>query len=117
VARTNNLVDQYRNALHEKGLETYQIRRSEPEDRRTSGIRLATMHRVKGLEFDRVIIAGVNDGVIPNKKTAEGSADSVIKADVEHGERALLYVASTRARKEVLVTCFGEPSQFLEGLL
>jgi superfamily I DNA/RNA helicase len=116
VARTNNLVDQYRSALHEKGMETYQIRRSEAEDRKAPGVRLATMHRVKGLEFDRVIIAGVNDGVIPNKKPAEGSADPTVKTDLEQGERALLYVASTRARKEVLVTSFGNASPFLTVL-
>jgi hypothetical protein len=113
AARTNNLVDQYRSALHEKGLETYQIRRNEAEDGRAPGIRLATMHRVKGLEFDRVIIAGVNEGVIPNKKPVEGSADPAVRSDIEQGEKALLYVASTRARKEVLVTSFGNPSPLL----
>ncbi len=65
VARTNNLIDQYQNALLEKGFQTYKIQRKEPEDRKAPGVRLATMHRVKGLEFDRVIIAGVNDGIIP----------------------------------------------------
>ncbi|WP_423815916.1 3'-5' exonuclease [Salinibacter altiplanensis] len=30
------------------------------EDRSAPGVRLATMHRAKGLEFARVIIAGVN---------------------------------------------------------
>lgn len=113
VARTNNLVDQYRSALHEKGMETYQIRRSEAEDRKVPGIRLATMHRVKGLEFDRIIIAGANDGVIPNQISADSTADPAVRSDLEQSERALLYVASTRARKEVLVTSFGNPSPFL----
>ena len=65
VARTHDLLKQYEGALKAKGKETYFIRRSEAEDRRKPGIRLATMHRVKGLEFDRVIIAGVNDGIVP----------------------------------------------------
>ena len=67
VARTHDLLKQYEGALKGKGKETYFIRRSEAEDRRKAGIRLATMHRVKGLEFDRVIIAGVNDGIVPLK--------------------------------------------------
>jgi len=35
----------------------------------------------------------------------------------EINERALLYVAATRAKKEVLVTCFGKPSRFLNAAL
>jgi superfamily I DNA/RNA helicase len=65
VARTHELLKQYEGALKGKGLDTYFIRRDEAEDRRKAGVRLATMHRVKGLEFDRVIIAGVNDTVVP----------------------------------------------------
>lgn len=72
---------------------------------------MATMHRVKGLEFDRVIIAGVNDGIVP----LEGyvSSDPVVRREFDIQERSLLYVAATRARKEVLVTSFGTPSRFL----
>jgi superfamily I DNA/RNA helicase len=76
---------------------------------------MATMHRVKGLEFDRVIIAGVNDGIIPFEKYGR-SSDPMVQRDSEVQERALLYVSATRARKEVLVTSFGKPSRFLIGM-
>lgn len=89
------------------------IRRSEAEDRKIPGVRLATMHRVKGLEFDRVIIAGVNDGIVPYEKGASSPSDPVLKAESEVHERALLYVAATRAKKEALVTTSGVPSRFL----
>ena len=116
VARTNNLLEQYKEALSEKGFKVYMIRRSEPEDRTASGFRMATMHRVKGLEFDRLIIAGVNDGIIPFKSSEAESSDSTVQREQEINERALLYVSATRAKKQVLVTFFGKACQFLEGV-
>jgi len=113
VARTNNLLKQYESAIYEKGLEIYFIRRSEAEDRSSPGLRLATMHRVKGLEFDRVIIAGVNDGILPFERAGTDTSDPVVKQESEIHERALLYVSATRAKKEVLVTSFGKASRFL----
>jgi len=113
VARTNELLRQYEGAMKAMGKEVYFIRRSEAEDRRKPGIRLATMHRVKGLEFDRVIIAGVNEGIVPFEAEWTQTDDQVIKRESETHERALLYVAATRAKKEVVVTCFGKPSRFL----
>ena len=113
VARHNDILKQYESPLSQKGWKTYYIRRSEPEDRSHVGLRLATMHRVKGLEFDRVIIAAVNEGTIFYKGGSSDSADPVIQREAEWQERALLYVAATRARKEVLVTSFGKPSGFL----
>ena len=71
------------------------------------------MHRVKGLEFDRVIIAGVNDGIVPLKVGWATINDPVIKSDRDTQERALLYVAVTRAKREVVVSCFGKPSRFI----
>jgi len=113
VARTHDLLKQYETALKNKGIVVYSIRRSEAEDRKKSGIRLATMHRVKGLEFDRVIIAGVNDGVVPLENDWTKTSDAVIQKETEIHERALLYVSATRAKKEVVVTSFGKASQFI----
>ncbi len=114
VARTHDLLRQYEGGLKSKGIDTYFIRRSEAEDRRKEGVRLATMHRVKGLEFDRVIIAGVNDGTVPLEMEWAKSNDPVIQRESENHEKALLYVAATRAKKEVIVTSFGSQSRFLE---
>ena len=71
------------------------------------------MHRVKGLEFDRVIITGVNDGIVPFERAGTDTSDPVVKQESEIHERALLYVSATRAKKEVLVTSFGKASRFL----
>jgi len=113
VARTNNLLKQYEGALKARGKEIYLIRRSEAEDHRKKGVRLATMHRVKGLEFDRVIIAGVNDGIVPLETNWNQSNDQVVLKETETHERALLYVAATRAKKGVVVTSCGKGSRFL----
>ncbi len=115
VARTDSLLRQYESDLKEKGIQVSFIRRSEAEDHNAPGLRMATMHRVKGLEFDRVIIAGVNDGIVPLEGYG-GSSDPGVRRDAETQERALLYVAATRARKDVLVTSFGTPSRFLIGV-
>jgi len=52
-------------------------------------VELMTMHASKGLEFERVIIAGISDRIIPDR----GS-------DIEE-ERRLFYVAMTRAKDEL----------------
>jgi len=58
------------------------------------------MHRVKGLEFDRVIIAGVNDGIVPLEDAVNSSSDTAIQTELDIQEKALLYVAATRAKKK-----------------
>jgi len=113
VARTNDLLKQYEAALQEKGVKTYLVKRSVAEDRKADGLRLATMHRVKGLEFDYVIIASVNDGVVPLQSSSFGDLSSDQAEETENLERALLYVSATRAKKKVLMTCYGESSPFL----
>ena len=113
VARTNNLLNQYQRSLNEKGFDVYPIKRSQAEDRAVPGVRMATMHRIKGLEFDRIIIAGANEGTIPFDGAESRSSDSTVRVDSEINERALLYVSATRAKKEVVVTSFGKPSRLL----
>jgi len=63
--------------------------------------------------FDRVIIAGVNAGIVPLEGAWSQSNDQVIQKENENQEKALLYVAATRAKKTVVVTSFENPSRFL----
>lgn len=113
VARTQDLVDRYQDAMKSRGIETYAVSRKSFDDRSKTGLRVATMHRVKGLEFDNVIVAGVNDGTVPYRKVLDNTADEVVRKDLDARERALFYVAVTRARRGVLITSHGEPSVFL----
>lgn len=93
-------------------------------------VRLMTVHAAKGLEFDVVFIAGLEEGLfphervqLPNKKTNE---DYLTPEEAEE-ERRLFYVALTRARKKVILTyaqvrsMFGRqivnmPSEFISDI-
>ncbi len=113
AVRTNAMLKRYEQIMQEQGIKTYSIRPDIPEDRNAYGLRLATMHRVKGLEFDQIIIAGANEGVIPLRQALESSHDQAEKEDRELRERTLFYVAATRARKELIVTGYGRMSGFI----
>ena len=63
------------------------------ENRLPSDIRVMTMHASKGLEFDCVILPDLNEGIVPSRKA--------VSAEEIEEERRLLYVAMTRAKKEL----------------
>lgn len=113
VARTTTQLEHYENALESRGFKTYKLSRSTAEDRHREGVRLATMHRVKGLEFERVILAGLNHDMMPLKQAVEDTDDELVRESRIIQERALFYVACTRAKKDVLLTTSGEPSALL----
>src|SRR5690606_38926742 len=73
-------------------------------------INLATMHRVKGLEFDAVFILSVNKGLVPLDFVVNQAADPVTRRQKENEERALIYVSLTRARKMAFVYGYGQMS-------
>lgn len=113
VARTNRQVDEIRKFLHNKGISSFEIKNTKAEDGSIAGVRIATMHRVKGLEFDCIIIAGVNDGIVPLDNLLDSATDSINKKELFDTERSLLYVAITRAKKEVIITSSGKASKLL----
>ena len=84
------------------------------DDGGQEGVRVATMHRVKGLEFDHMVLASVNSGLVPLRQRGK-AADAVAEAIMETEERSLLYVAATRAKKSLTCLSFGRPSRFLGG--
>ena len=67
-----------------------------------SGVRLATVHRVKGLEWPHVIVLSANAGLMPHR----------LASDVEE-ERRVFHVAITRCSQTVLVVSDGRPSPFI----
>lgn len=114
VARTNDLRDRYEQALQARGLVTCELHRSAPDDPAKPGVRVATMHRVKGLEFDRVAVAGMNEDLMPWKVAVSRSEDAAVRREAEEMERALLYVAITRAKRGALITAHGKPSPWIK---
>lgn len=113
VLRTKKLMETFERALNEKGIQTYRLRRSVAEDRGKKGLRVATMHRVKGLEFENIIVANATSGVLPLDEALLSIDDELVKKGALSAERALLYVSLTRARKRSLITYKGNPSPFL----
>ena len=112
VARTHRLLDDYIAQLNNAGIKTYEIRRSKLDERSFDGVRVATMHRVKGLEFEHVFVVAVNKCVVP-LAAAIGYTDPVTEEEAITAEKCLLYVALTRAQKSAYITGYGSPSEFL----
>jgi superfamily I DNA/RNA helicase len=76
-----------------------------------AALTLATAHSTKGLEFDHVIVVGMERGRFPSARAVAG-ADEPARAYEE--ERRLAYVAWTRARLSVtLLYDPAVPSPFL----
>jgi len=111
IARTNRLLNDYITQLKKAGIETYEIKRNKLDDRSFNGVRIATMHRVKGLEFQHVFVVAVNKRIVP-LASAIRNTDPVSKAESLTAERCLLYVALTRAQKSAFITSYGAPSEF-----
>lgn len=112
VARTNQLIDEYKKYLSAAGITCFEIKRKQADDRSRMGVRLATMHRVKGLEFTTVFIVAANKNTIP-LKSAINKKDPAEREAAIISERCLLYVAMTRAKKKVVISAYGTVSEFL----
>ena len=107
-------------------------------------VRILTAHRAKGLEWDVVVVAGVQEGIWPDLRmrssllgmdelmdaaagvlvpgTGTDTMAAALAAKLLNEERRLFYVAVTRARRQLVVTASGSddsqerPSRFLAEL-
>ncbi len=115
AARASGSIDAIDRALREASVPTVVLGPDLPS---ANGVRIATMHRLKGLEFRAVAIVDVDDDNVPaHWELTDRHADEVqFRADLQR-ELCLLYVACTRAREELWVGWSGKPSRFLEPVL
>ena len=79
-------------------------------------ISISTMHLAKGLEFRAVVVMACDDEVIPLQARIETAAEDSDLTEIYNTERHLLYVACTRARDHLLITCVEPGSEFLDDL-
>ena len=113
TARTNSGVEKLNTVLQQAGFSTRVINKDESDDPSDPALRLATMHRVKGLEFDQMFLPGLDQSQMPYRYELDQRPDQVSRELFEQQERSLLHVAATRAKKRVVVTYSGKPSSFL----
>ena len=72
-------------------------------------VKIMTIHLAKGLEFDSVYVGGVNEGLLPHQRSLYSEAEF-------EEERRLMYVAMTRARKDLTLGFYGLASRFLHEI-
>lgn len=112
VRTHNQLGERYEGILNDAGIETARVSTDPESEAQKNGVRLSTMHRLKGLEYSKVLLAGVQEENVPFVvKTDFDDADAEKQRELQ--ERCLLYVAMTRARDELTICGFGRPSPFL----
>ncbi|MCY4673960.1 MAG: UvrD-helicase domain-containing protein [Bacteroidetes bacterium] len=116
VAPYNHILDRYEGAFTASGLDVRRLGKSN-DILALPGIRLATMHRVKGLEYDHMIVAGVNKNYLPAPYALRNAEDVVEENEIYRKARSLLYVACTRARKSLFISSFGERSELIDDVI
>ncbi|MGI5144315.1 UvrD-helicase domain-containing protein [Streptomyces sp. CA-106110] len=78
------------------------------------GVRLATMHAMKGLEFRCVAVLGATEGAVPFAREVTPASVDALQHDSDLlRERCLLFVACTRAREALAVSWSGTASPFV----
>ncbi|MBQ1052185.1 DEAD/DEAH box helicase [Micromonospora sp. C51] len=84
------------------------------DKRGTDGVRVATMHRMKGLEFQCLAVVGLDAGVLPAPHALTSATEDphAHRQDLQR-ERCLLFVALTRARDVLYLSHSGTPSPLL----
>ena len=108
LTRSQDDRDRFARGLGERGVEARVLDKS-PSTRHPQ---VLTMHRAKGMEFSRVILASVDDKHLPSPATLKAAPEED-HAEAYLRERSLLYVAASRARDELVVTWSGQRSALL----
>ncbi|WP_433615376.1 UvrD-helicase domain-containing protein [Dactylosporangium sp. CA-139114] len=77
-------------------------------------VHVGTMHRFKGLEYQKLAIIGASHSVLPRPAVERYRRDDPARYERElRKARALLFVAATRARDTLAITWHGQPSPLL----
>ncbi|MFE2596378.1 UvrD-helicase domain-containing protein [Streptomyces sp. NPDC059396] len=112
---TNDMVTQVAARLAKNGIVSTEITADGP--RGDEGVHIGTMYRFKGLEYQRMVIAGVQRGLVPR-----ASVEALRRTDPARYQaeckraRSLLFVAATRARDALTIVWHGEPSPLVGGV-
>lgn len=94
ISRTNNIIN-----IIKLAYETSKLSKKENDN----AVKLLTIHKSKGLEWDNVFVIGLNEGKFPNDKAKPLS------------EAMLFYVAVTRPKKFLCVSQVGQYNSFVDS--
>ncbi|MCO2528817.1 DNA helicase, partial [Pseudomonas aeruginosa] len=94
TARTNDDVDGLARELQQAGVSCLRLENSTADDPAVPGVRLATMHRIKGLEFSVVILAAYK-GATNYAEQFSRDEDAGVTEDTELSERCLFCLLYT----------------------
>ncbi|MFK7948940.1 MAG: UvrD-helicase domain-containing protein [Saprospiraceae bacterium] len=111
AARTNAGVSRLKKILYDKY--EYNSLSNNTRIGSKNGIRLSTFHNLKGMEFKVVILTDLSDTTFPFIPNKLKSADEYAQAKHLKSEKALLYVAMSRAVEFLYLCGYGERSAFL----
>ena len=89
-------------------------------DQQADAVTMMTMHSAKGLEFPTVFLCGVEEGLFPSYRSMDSGEEL-------EEERRICYVAMTRAKKKLHISCvqrrmlygqttFAKPSRFIQEI-
>jgi superfamily I DNA/RNA helicase len=112
AARFHQTLDKVKARLERAELPAVLVR--EGPAQQDVGVRLATLHAMKGLEFRCVAVIGVTAGTFPYPPAVTPPDLDRLQHEADMlAERCLLFVACTRAREELYVSYSGKVSRFL----
>jgi superfamily I DNA/RNA helicase len=112
-ARFNTLVDALITRLRREGIPVVAVK--DDPGPNVAGVRVATMHAMKGLEFRCVAVVGVTSSVLPfAPQVTPPEVDPVQHQSDLLAEHCLLFVACTRARDALVMSWNGERSRLLD---
>ena len=103
VTRTNALRDEWAEALRQQGPAVHCLEGRDIDGDGHGALRLATAHRVKGLEFSAVVILDVDQENFPLQRSLAHVAEAHEKEQRLRQERSLLYVAMSRAKQNLML--------------
>lgn len=110
AARTRDSANDFRNYLHQNGIPHVD---KHLLNSKNEGVRIATFHGLKGLEFKHVFLVDVNDRTFPKLPYDFGSLSDIEKSQVIKTEKSLFYVATSRAIQQLSISGVGIKSAIL----
>jgi superfamily I DNA/RNA helicase len=111
IAHSQDRLNEFENFLSQNNVGSIHIK-SEEANFLVPGVKLVTFHSSKGLEFEHVIVSGLQDGKMPLGIMDPGDDPDAFKAT----ERKKLYVAMTRARLTLTLSAVAPISPFVHEL-